>query len=171
MPRTPRRTAERLEFKPTVLGGVLDAMSKITKAGDGWINLLPGIDEDDAPPPSTGIAALFSPRTAGVVMATWAPPARTRNGMQGATVGILHSAGRFAARQLTTLGAPLADGWIVRQDNPRRGLIVSAPVDTDDEDVLVWTIAATTALCHLVLTGDWVADIFWPRAGDVSGTA
>jgi hypothetical protein len=167
----PRRTPERLEFKPTVLGGVLDAMSKITRAADGWINLLPGIDEEDAPPPATGITALFSPRTAGVVMSTWAPPARTRRGMQGSSVGILHSAGRFAARQLTTLGAPLPEGWIVRQDNPRRGLIVVAPVGSDDDEVLGWTIAATTALCHLVLTGDWVADIFWPRPGQAPGTA
>jgi hypothetical protein len=167
----PRRTAERLQFKPAELTGVLDAMSTIARAGNGWINLLPGIDEESAPPAHTGLTALLAPRTPGVVMATWAPPTRTRHGMQGATVGILHSVGRFAARQLTTLGAPLPEGWIVRQDNPRRGLIVIAPVGSSNDEVLEWTIAATTALCTLVLTGDWVADIFWPRAGEVSGTA
>lgn len=146
-------------------------MATITRAADGWVNLLPGIDEEQAPTAPTGLTALLAPRLAGVVMGTWAPPTTTRQGPQGATVGILHSAGRFAARQLTTLGAPVPQGWIVRQDNPRRGLIVVASAGSTDDEVLSWTIAATTALCAYSMTGDWCADIFWPRASAASGTA
>ena len=91
------------------------------------------------------------------------PQKLTRRGLQGATVGMIHPAGRFAARQLTSLGVPLPEGWIVRQDNQRRGLIVAVAVDTPDREVLDWIIAAGTALCGLELSGEWRADIYLPK--------
>jgi hypothetical protein len=154
---------ERIEFKPGDAASVLDAMATISEASDGWMNLLPGIDPDDAPPAPTGLSAILGPKAPGVVMATWAPPATARYS-QGASVGIMHSAGRFAARQLAGLGAPLPEGWIVRQDNPRRGLIVTTAVDASNSDVLDWMIAASTALCTLKLTGDWAAQVYLPRS-------
>jgi len=157
------RPVERLQFRPGELDGVLAAMDTITSAGDGWINLLPGIDADEAPPRPTGLTAILAPRTPGAVMGTWTPQKMTRRGMQGSTVGLLHPAGRFAARQLASVGIPLPSGWILRQDNQRRGLIVSAPVDTPASDILDWIIAAGTALCGLELSGEWRADIYLPK--------
>jgi hypothetical protein len=139
-------------------------MASITEASDGWINLLPGIDSDEAPPRPTGLTAILAPRIPGAVMATWAPQKQTRRGLQGATVGLLHPAGRFAARQLASVGAPVPAGWVVRQDNQRRGLIVTAAVDTPHDAVLDWIIAAGTALCGLELSGEWRADIYFPKA-------
>lgn len=101
-------------------------------------------------------------------MGTWAPQTQTRKGPQGATVGLLHPAGRFAARQLASLGAPVPDGWTIRQDNPRRGLIVTAPVDTPNEAVLNWIVAAGTALSTLTPTGYWRADIYLPKVPNES---
>jgi hypothetical protein len=158
------RTVQKLQFRPGEDDDVLGAMTTIAQAGDGWINLLPGVDADQAPPRPTGLTALLAPRTPGAVMGTWAPQKQTRHGMQGATVGLLHPAGRFAARQLVELGAPVPDGWVVRQDNQRRGLIVVAPVDTPDREVLDWILAAGTALCGLALTGEWRADIYLPKS-------
>jgi len=157
------RTVHKVQFRPGESGEVLAAMATIGQAGDGWINLLPGIDSDEAPPRPTGLTAVLAPRTPGAVMGTWTPEKQTRRGMQGATVGLLHPAGRFAARQLASLGAPVPNGWIVRQDNQRRGLIVVAPVDTPDDEVLDWIIAAGTALCGLEITGEWRADIYLPK--------
>ena len=96
-------------------------------------------------------------------MATWAPQTITRRGPQGATIGLLHPAGRFAARQLASLGVPVPDGWTIRQDNPRRGLIVIARVDAPQEEVLDWIIAAGAALSTLAATGYWRADIYLPK--------
>jgi hypothetical protein len=158
-----RRQVERFEFNPTDAGAVLDAMATISQAADGWINLLPGIDEDAAPPTSTGITALLAPRVPGSLMGTWAPETDTRRGREGAKIGLLHTAGRFAARQLAALGLPLPDGWIVRQDNPRRGLIVLAAVNASNKEVLDWMIAAGTALCGLETSGMWRADVYLPR--------
>jgi hypothetical protein len=157
------RPVQKLQFKPGEAEQVLDAMTTITRAADGWVNLLPGIDSDEAPPRPTGLTAILAPRTPGAVMGTWIPQKQGRRGLQGATVGLIHPAGRFAARQLASLGVPLPDGWIVRQDNQRRGLIVAVAADTPDREVLDWIIAAGTALCGLELSGEWRADIYLPK--------
>ncbi len=157
------RSVHKVQFRPEESGEVLAAMATIREAGDGWINLLPGVDADEAPPRPTGLSAVLAPRIPGAVMGTWTPAKQTRRAILGATVGLIHPAGRFAARQLASLGAPLPDGWIVRQDNQRRGLIVVAPVDTPDSEVLEWIIAAGTALSGLELTGEWRADIYLPK--------
>jgi hypothetical protein len=138
-------------------------METITSAGDGWINLIPGIDADEAPPRPTGLTAVLAPRIPGAVMGTWTPQKLTRRAMIGATVGLIHPAGRFAARQLASLGAPVPSGWTLRQDNQRRGLIVVARLDAPNSDVLDWIIAAGTALCGLELSGEWRADIYLPK--------
>jgi hypothetical protein len=156
------RRVDRFEFSPGEADRVLDAMAEITRAGNGWINLLPGVDPDDAPPAPTGLTAILAPRTPGVVMGTWKPGVPGRRGPQGAQVGLLHSAGRFAARRLASMGAPLPEGWIVRQDNPRRGLIVVARVDAPDSEVLDWIIAAGTAFSAYTPSGYWRADVFLP---------
>jgi hypothetical protein len=158
-----KRPVRRVEFQPTEPGEVLEAMATLTHAGDGWINFLPGIDADDAPPTTTGLSALLAPRTAGALMGTWAPQTQTRRGLQGPTVGLLHPVGRFAARQLAGLGAPVPEGWTIRQDNARRGLIVIAPFDTPNDEVLTWIIAAGTALTTLPTSGSWRADIYLPK--------
>ena len=157
------RPVNKIEFRPTEPADVLAAMATIADARDGWINLLPGVDPDDVPPRPTGLSAVLAPRTPGAVMATWAPQTMTRRGLQGATVGLLHPAGRFAARQLASLGVPVPQGWMIRQDNPRRGLIVIARVDAPNDEVLDWVIAAGEALATLASTGFWRADIYLPK--------
>jgi hypothetical protein len=164
----PRRPVQRIEFSPTGAGEVLLGMATIRNAADGWMNILPGIDPDDTPAQPTGLGAILAPKTAGVVMTTWAPPSSNRRGPEGATIGIMHSAGRFAARRLAELGVPVPAGWAVRQDHARRGLIVTAAVEASDAEMLDWMIAATTALCTLTLTGDWVAQIYLPRNNPAS---
>jgi hypothetical protein len=157
------RPVNKMEFRPEEPADVLAAMATIADAKDGWINLLPGVDPDDAPPRPTGLSAVLAPRTPGAVMATWAPQTVTRKGPQGATIGLLHPAGRFAARQLASLGVPVPDGWTIRQDNPRRGLIVIARVDAPQQEVLDWIIAAGAAVSTLASTGYWRADIYLPK--------
>jgi len=162
------RQVDRFEFQPGEADRVLDAMAEITAAEDGWINLLPGVDPDEAPPPPSGLTAILAPRTPGAVMGTWKPAVPSRRGPQGAQIGLMHSAGRFAIRQLASLGAPLPDRWIIRQDNPRRGLIVVAPLGASNSDVLDWIIAAGTAFAVYTPSGSWRADVYYPKPLDLS---
>lgn len=158
------RDVDQFEFTPEAAGRVLEWMDRLTVAADGWINLLPGVDEEDADQPTApgAFAALFGPPQAPVTMCTWLPPRPGRRGGEGATIGIMHPRGRFAIRQLAALGVPLPEGWQVRQDHARRGLVVLAPPDAPYRAVLDWTLRAGTALALTPLTGSWQARVHQP---------
>lgn len=141
-------------------------MVRLAEAEDGWINLLPGVDDDDAEGPRrpTALSALFGSAQAPVSMGTWFPARRGRHGAE-VTVGIVHPRGRHAVSQLRSMGVPLPDGWRVRQDHVRRGLIVLAPAATPHAEVLDWALRAGAALVTAPLTGSWQARVFQPSPG------
>lgn len=153
-----------IEFRPEGPEQVLEWMDRLSAAGDGWINLLPGVDEDEAEEPTSpgAFAALFGPSQAPVTMCTWMPARPGRRGSEEVTVGIMHPRGRFAVRQLEELGIPLPGGWRVRQDHARRGLIVLAPRQASHASVLGWALRAGAALAMVPLTGSWQARVYQP---------
>jgi len=157
------RQVEELEFVPLDAQPVLDRMDRLAKARDGWINLMPGVREevDDSPRPSF-FSALFGSAQPPVTMCTWMPPRGGRHPGDEVTVGIMHPRGRYATRQLNDLGVSLPPGWRVRQDHPRRGLVVLVPDVAAHAAVLDWTLRAGAALTSMDLTGSWKARVYLP---------
>jgi hypothetical protein len=159
-----RRRVEEFEFLPATVVAVLARMDALSAAHDGWINVLPGVPEEEVDAPSGGVfSALFGTAQAPVSMCTWIPSAAGRRGASEETVGVLHPRGRVVVRQLETLGVPLPGGWRVRQDHGRRGLVVHPPPETPHAVVLDWMLRAGAALAIVPLTGTWQARVFLPR--------
>ena len=159
-----RRSVEELEFRLPTAVAVLARMDALSAAHDGWINLLPGVPEEEVEAPSIGVfSALFGTAQAPVSMCTWMPSTRGRRGSPEETVGVLHPRGRFVVRQLETLGVSVPGEWRVRQDHGRRGLIVHPPTGTSHSAVLDWMLRAGVALAIVPLTGTWQARVFLPR--------
>lgn len=142
---------------------VVEQMARLADAEDGWINLLPGVDDEEAVEPGrpSALPALFGSAQSPVTMGTWVPSRRGRHGGE-VTVGIVHPRGRHAVAQLSSMDIALPDGWHVRQDHARRGLIVLAPVTAPHADVLDWMLRAGAALAATPLTGSWQARVFQP---------
>lgn len=160
-----RRQVEELEFLPPTTGAVLERMQELADARDGWINLLPGVPEEEAEPSSRGVfSALFGTAQAPVTMCTWMP-AGSGGGAAGQSVGILHPRGRHVAAQLGELGVPVPPGWRVSQDHARRGLILHPPSGAPAADVLDWTLRAGAVLALTQLTGSWQARVYLPPSG------
>ncbi len=156
-------------------------MDLLSEVRDGWINLLPGVPEDEVEPPSQGVfSTLFSSAPAPVSMCTWMPAAggrgtaggRAAAGGRGTaggqSVGILHPRGRYAVRQLGELGVAVPSSWRVSQDHARRGLIVHPAAGTAAAVVLDWMLRAGAALAVVPLTGSWQARVYLPRAASVA---
>jgi len=162
-PVSSRRETMTIEFTPPDVAGVADSLAKLRHAGGGWINLLPGIDERavDIDPP-TGLFAFFGNRTPPVTMATVMPAKRDRREAEGMTVGLMHPTGAKALARLAEAGVELPDGWVVRQDHVRRGLVVRTQVGADEADVIAWCVRAGTALCRAEMTGRWRAVVYLP---------
>lgn len=154
-----------IEFHPGDPEAVCAWMRRLAGSG-GWLNIEPGVDERDLPPPRSPLAALVGARGPDVPLATWVPARTGRRRRRPAAVGVQHAAGPRAARLLADRGVPVPPGWRVVQDHPRRGLAAEVPDGTAPEDVIAWLVAATEALSTVPLTGTWRAVV---HTGDRPG--
>ncbi len=115
---TNRRETRTIEFRLPDVEPVADTLSMLAEAGDGWINLMPGVEEGavDVNPP-TGLFAFFGTRQAPVTMATVMPPKRERAATDGMSIGVMHPTGPKAIARLAEAGVTVPEGWVVRQDH------------------------------------------------------
>lgn len=159
-----RRSVEEIEFDPSATAAVVDRMERLAEAGDGWVNLLPGVPEEEVEEARpTVFTALFGTAQAPVSMCTWMPPRAAGSAGGDQTLGIMHPRGRHAVSQLASMGVFVPAGWRVRQDHARRGLILHPPAATPCPVVLDWALRAGAALAVIPLTGRWKAQVYLPR--------
>ncbi len=142
---------------------VVACMTQLAAARNGWINLLPGIvDDEEGPSMPTGLTALFGAGNPGVTMCTWVPAGSDRRGRDPTRLGIMHACGRGASDRLRARDIAIPEGWFVEQNHPRRGLVIRVPPGEPHEVVLDWTLRAGRALCNVRLTGTWEAEVHFP---------
>lgn len=156
-----QRQIERVEFTVDELTQIVARMARLAGAGDGWINLIPRMTDDDERPTSLGFFALFGGGT-GVTMCTWIPGDDHQPERNQTNLGISHTTGRRAVAELHSLAVPVPETWIVDQDHPRRGLILRVPADEPHEQVLLWALRAVAALSAPGPIRRWRADIYLP---------
>ncbi len=157
------RRTKTIEFTPPEVGTVADALKALRTAGSGWINLMPGIDEEASEVhPRAGLFAFFGNNAAPVSMTTLMPPKKDRRDTEGLTIGVMHPTGGKAVARLAEAGVAVPDGWVVRQDHARRGLLVRTPVTVAEGDAVSWSVRAGTALCRAEMTGRWRAVVYLP---------
>ena len=161
---TTRRDVDSFEFTPPAFDRVTGYLHHLTEAGEGWINLLPGVDaeEDEQQTMAPGLFSVFSGRQPPVTMATIVPPRPAKRGIEGVTVGLLHPTGSKAVARLAEAGVAIPRDWRLRQDHARRGLVLRSPLGTPATDIIDWAIRAGTALCRTDMTGEWRAVVYLP---------
>jgi hypothetical protein len=150
-----------IEFREDRRIAVVEEMEAMAAAGSGWLNVSPGLDMDEAPPPQSGLSRLLGSRGPTVPLGTWTPAGKR----DPSTVGIEHGEGPKAADRLAELGSPVPDGWRVLQDHPKRGLVVAMPPPTTQDQLdhaLGWLLRATATLCSWPRTGEWRAACYRP---------
>jgi hypothetical protein len=161
-PVTTRRQTRTIEFTPPDLDGVGDELAALREAGDGWVNLLPGVVEDADLSPPTGLFSFFGTRQPPVTMATVMPARRDKRDADGMSIGLMHPTGAKAVARLAEAGVGVPGGWVVRQDHARRGLVLRTAPDTLPADIVTWCVQAGTALCRVDMTGQWQAVVYLP---------
>lgn len=139
---------------------VLSCMEDLAARSDGkgWLNLQPWVDQEDQPPPSP-LGRMFSARDPEVPLATWVPRHRRGRSDVAATIGISHPTGRFGVRRLADGGVQLPQGWVVRQDHTRRGIVFELPDGARAVDVLTFLMAAIEVLSGVHVDDRWIADV------------
>jgi hypothetical protein len=61
---------------------------------------------------------------------------------------------------LAERGHPVPDGWVVVQDQVRKGLVVTLPDGVAPADALDWLLRAARLLSTVPLTGQWRAAVY-----------
>ena len=157
------RRQKTIEFTPPDEAAVAHELHVLRTAGGGWVNLMPGIDEEASDVhPRAGLFAFFGNNAAPVTMTTVMPPKTDRGDSEGLTVGIMHPTGGQAVQRLAEAGVAVPDGWLVRQDHARRGLLLQTPPAATETEVIDWSVRAGTALCRAEMTGRWRAVVYLP---------
>jgi hypothetical protein len=157
------RQTKTIEFTPPDEAAVAHELHGLRTAGGGWVNLMPGIDEEASDVhPRAGLFAFFGNNAAPVTMTTVMPPKTDRSVSEGLTVGIMHPTGGQAVQRLAEAGVAVPDGWLVRQDHARRGLLLQTPPAVTETEVIDWSVRAGTALCRAEMTGRWRAVVYLP---------
>ena len=106
MPRAPREP-KHIDFKPDDRAAVIARMDGMTRAGTGWINLSPALDEDAELPVRSSTFGIFSGRGPDVPLCTWVPGTPTQLGIQSPIPGRFDVPKRFRTPQGLIIGPEL----------------------------------------------------------------
>ncbi len=114
--------------------------------GERWCNLT--FEMSDDAPSDSPLFAFLAARGPSSPLAT---VIRTEAG--SIEVGIQHRAGVKAVVQLGAAGVEPGEGWVVRQDHPRRGLVLAVPDTTPVPEIVEWIVGAMDELNRAPTTG------------------
>ncbi len=137
---------------------VLRAMAELAD-GSGWIVADPAVQLDDEVVLPTPLGALLGAKGPPAPELSWVPGERGGRRPEPISVGIRHASGPKTRRRLAEAGCPVPPGWVVVQDNPRRGLVAQVPDTEAHATVLDWLLRAAAELTVVTLTGDWRARV------------
>lgn len=158
---SPRPQPEVVEFDPLILETIVGRMATMVERRGGWVNFEPMIPEDEEMPTIGGVTGLFSNRGPAIPLCTWTAPAESRKGVVGPqSIGIQHAFGTNAKARFAEVRLAIPEGWRMRSDHPKRGLVIELPADEDVGAALDWLLAAGEALVTVPVTGRWTAVLF-----------
>ena len=139
-------------IEPGDLRAVTTLLEQLLAGGDDgerWCNLTLEIDEHATS--GTSDSVLFS------FLAARGPSSPLATVMRADAhlieIGLQHRAGVKAADQLADAGLERPEDWTVRQDHPRRGLVLAVPAGTPPPEIAAWIVRAMDELNRAPTTG------------------
>lgn len=144
---------ELFTFRRSRPDELVDAVAGLWARRRGWVNCTPDTAGEPPPAPS-GLGRWFGARGPAAPFATVVASARGPH-----QLGIEHAAGPKAVAALREAGLPLPAGWTVRQDHPRRGLVLDVPDGAAPDAVVEFLLAACSSLTAVSLADRWTAEL------------
>lgn len=120
-------------------------LSQVLETPGSWCNLERTLFEE--PIDESPLFGLLAARGPANPLATVMGPSG-RHGSKPAQLGIQHRAGQKALSGLAENGLALPEQWQVKQDHPRRGIVVIPSPEADVESVWMWLNASMEALAR-----------------------
>jgi len=153
---------------------VVAAIVELRRDRNGWVNFRPYVKELDGDPDDVdgtneytkprgsalGIGGILLKPSPPIPECTWVPGEEHRKkGRLPDSVGLQHPAGKRGGPVLVEQGMTLPEGWKVRGDNARRGIVLLMPSDYDVDTAVRWLLRASEILTPFNLPPEWVAEV------------
>jgi hypothetical protein len=142
-----------LDFSHDDAGMLRDAIASLEGA-KGWINVTPGIPSDAVADDRSLFSWLVGARPQVAPLVTWMPDEKHAG---VGTLGVLHARGQLTKEELAALGVP--EGWTLRQNHTRRGLLFFVP-SIDADQLCEAMLRFSDALATVATTGRYLAEVF-----------
>jgi hypothetical protein len=142
-----------LDFSRDDAGMLRDAIASFEVA-KGWINVTPGIPSDAVADDRSLFSWLVGARPQVAPLVTWMPDEKHAG---VGTLGVLHARGQLTSQELAALDVP--EGWMLRQNHARRGLLFFVP-SIDADQLCTTMLRFSDYLATVATTGRYLAEVF-----------
>ena len=136
---------QHFEFDIGDTPGICAVVNNVITTPNTWCNIERGLVEDM--PDESPLFGFLAARGPANPFATVMGPTG-RNGEKPAQIGAQHRAGQKALQGLAEHGLALPENWRVKQDHPRRGIVVLPTSESTVEEMWMWLNAAMAALAR-----------------------
>lgn len=147
------------------LDDLVEVLEEVAGAPGAWVNVEPDVD-DSLRAEVSGLFAWFSARGAQVPVGTFV----AGSSRDVPSIGLDHGSGRGAGDRLHEAGLSAPDGWLLRQDHPKRGLVWEARYEelrmaglTGHGPLAQFLMEATALFCPLPTDGRFRVGVHTPR--------
>ena len=123
-----------------------------------WVNIEPAVEEDQVHSGSV-FWKMFSSRGPVIPKFTWVPSYEKKQQILPAQIGITHPVGTKAVQRLREFEVRIPSEWIVEQDHPKRGIVLSLPSSYSDEEVINLAVGSLRVLSPFDFYGKFLASV------------
>ena len=123
-----------------------------------WLHVEPFIEEGQVHTSSI-FWRMFSSRGPIVPKFTWVPSYERKEQMMPAQIGITHPVGTDAVNRLKDFDIEIPKSWMLNQDHPKRGIVISLPEVYSEHEVVDFAVRSLEVLSPFKFDGNYVASV------------
>tara|TARA_B100000953_G_scaffold194716_1_gene160408 strand:- start:677 stop:1153 length:477 start_codon:yes stop_codon:yes gene_type:complete len=123
-----------------------------------WVNIEPAVEEAEVHSSSL-FWKMFSSRGPVIPKFTWVPSYEKKQELMPAQIGITHPVGTKAVQRLRDFEVRVPPEWVVHQDHPKRGIVLSLPEIYSEEEVIHLATRSLRVLSPFDFGGNFLASV------------
>ncbi|MFL2697160.1 MAG: hypothetical protein ACJ0F6_01775 [Acidimicrobiales bacterium] len=102
---------------------------------------------------------MFSSRGPIVPKFTWVPSYERKGQVIPAQIGITHPVGTKAIERIKDFEMQIPEGWVLHQDHPKRGMVLSLPEVYSQDEVISFAVRMLQILSPFDFDSNYVASV------------
>ena len=123
-----------------------------------WVHIEPMVEEGEVHQSSI-FWRMFSSRGPIVPKFTWVPSYERKGQVIPAQIGITHPVGTKAIERIKDFEMQIPEGWVLHQDHPKRGIVLSLPEVYSQDEVVSFAVRMLQILSPFDFGSNYIASV------------